>query len=123
MSDEKKFILEMLSAGKINVAEAEKLLAGVGESQDDAVITKSPSKKFLKVLVTEENVTKVNINFPIALAETGLKLVPKDKLKIEGMDINVTEILNLIKEGSEGELVNVDTINNGNRVTVRICIE
>lgn len=123
MNDEKKLILEMLSAGKINVAEAEKLLAGVGEVQDDAVITKSPSKKFLKVLVTEENATKVNINFPIALAETGLKLVPKDKLKIEGMDININEILNLIKEGSEGELVNVDTINNGNRVTVRICIE
>jgi len=123
MSDEKKLILEMLGAGKINVAEAEKLLAGVGEAQDDVVITKSPSKKFLKVLVMEENATKVNINFPIALAETGLKLVPKDKLKIEGMDININEILHLIKEGSEGELVNVDTINNGNRVTVRICIE
>jgi len=35
----------------------------------------------------------------------------------------VSEILNLIKEGSEGELVNVDTINNGNPVKVRICIE
>lgn len=123
MSDEKKLILEMLSAGKINVNQAEKLLEDVDEEQVDAALPKSVNRKFLRVLVTEENNTKVNINIPIALAEVGLKLVPKDKLKIEGADINIDEILHWIKEGSEGDLVNIDTSDQGKNVKVKIAIE
>ena len=65
---------------------------------------------------------KVNINIPIALAEVGLKLVPKDKLKIKGHEIDMKEILQLIQDGTEGELVNVDTIYEGKQVKVRIFI-
>lgn len=123
MSDEKKIILEMLSAGKINVQEAEKLLERIDESPAEETLPKSANRKFLRVLVTEENDTRVNINIPIALAEVGLKLVPKDKLKIEGTDINIEEILNLIKEGGEGNLVNIDTVDKGKNVKVRIFID
>ncbi len=66
--------------------------------------------------------TKVNINLPIALAEVGLKFIPKDKLKIEGTDINVEEIINLIKDGAEGELVNVESTDKGKNIKVRIFI-
>lgn len=124
MSEEKKLILAMLSEGKINVDEAEKLLdEGEGTKQEEPLLTKSINKKFLRILVKEENNTKVNINIPIALAEVGLKLIPKDKLKIEGEDINVNEILNLVKQGNEGELVNIETMDKGKEVKVKIYID
>ena len=123
MSEERRLILEMLSIGKINVVQAEKLLAGTEAAQDESMISKSTNRKFLKILVIEENNTKVNINIPIALAEVGLKLVPKDKLKIDGKEININEILKLIEEGNYGDLVNVETNDPGKEVKVKICIE
>lgn len=124
MSEETKLILAMLREGKINVDEAEKLLdEGEGTKQEEPLLTKSINKKFLRILVKEENNTKVNINIPIALAEVGLKLIPKDKLKIEGEDINVNEILNLVKQGNEGELVNIETMDKGKEVKVKIYID
>lgn len=123
MSQEKKLILEMFKEGKITVDEAEKLLEGIVGTQDESRFSKSINRKFLKVLVIEDNNTKVNINIPIALAEVGLKLIPKDKLKIEGKDINIEEILKLIQKGSEGELVNIDTADKGKEVKVKIFID
>lgn len=120
MSEEKKLILEMLSAGKINVDEAEKLL---DSTEEGAALPTSSNKKFFKIWVQEENKTKVNINIPIALAEVGLKLVPKDKFNLEGNEINFDEMLKLIKEGNEGELVNIETIDHGKEVKVKILIE
>lgn len=123
MSEERKLILNMLNEGKINVVEAEKLLEGSEDPQDTSLLSKSTNKKFLKILVVEDNNTKVNINFPIALAEVGMKLVPKDQLKIAGKDINLDEILKLVNEGTEGELVNIETTDKGKEVKVKIFIE
>jgi hypothetical protein len=123
MSEEKRLILEMLKEGKINVNEAEQLLTGAENMQEGTTQSGSSQKKFLKVLVMEENKAKVNINIPLALAEVGLKLVPKESLKIEGADINIDEILKLIKEGNEGELVNVETTDKGKDVKVKIYID
>ncbi|EKD71302.1 MAG: hypothetical protein ACD_46C00220G0006 [uncultured bacterium] len=123
MSAERKLILEMLKEDKINIDEAEKLLEGVDETQDESSLPKSVNKKFLKILVIEDNNTKVNVNIPIALAEVGLKLIPKDQLKIEGKDINIEEILKLIQEGNEGELVNIETTDKEKEVKVKIFIE
>lgn len=125
MSEEKKLILEMFKDGKIDAEQAEKLLdAQANEVQrENHPVSKSTNKKFLRVLIREGDKTNVNINIPIALAEVGLKLVPKDTLKIEGRDINIQEILNLIHEGAEGELVNIETTENGKEVKVKIFIE
>lgn len=123
MSEEKRLILEMVKAGKISVSDAEKLLESTGSLVEKPSVSKSVNRKFLKILVIEDNVAKVNITIPIALAEVGLKLIPNDKLKIEGKEINLNEILNLIQDGSEGELVNIDTMDGGKDVKVRIFIE
>lgn len=124
MNVENRLILDMLQEGKINAEQAEKLLAvQCGEKgQDSAQATKSLNRKFLKVLVIEDNNTKVNINLPIALAEVGLKLIPKDKLKIEGQEINLNEILKLIQEGCMGDLVNIETQESGKLLKVKIFI-
>jgi len=126
MSEEKRLILEMLKEGKITVEEAEQLLekASSGESFNDAPKIKKPnSKKFLRVRVTEEDKVKANVNIPIALAEVGLNLVPKSKLKVDGKQINMDQILKLIEEGTEGELVNIDAEDDGKNYKVNIFID
>ncbi len=126
MIEEKKIILEMVKEGKISVDEAEKLLdktQGGKAISDKSLFAKSTKKKFLKILIMEENKTKVNINIPIALAEVALKLVPEDKLQIKGKEIFTDEILKLIEEGSEGVLVDIETTDKeGKGVKVKVFI-
>jgi hypothetical protein len=126
MNEEKRIILEMVKEGKISVEEAEQLLekANPGESPSVSSRIKKPnSKKFLRVRVTEEDKVKANVNIPIALAEVGLNLIPKAKLKVDGKQINMDQILKLIEEGTEGELVNIDAEDEGKNYKVNIYID
>lgn len=126
MSEEKKLILEMLKDGKISVEEAEQLLEKTNPGEQLVETTKSEkpnSKKFLRVRVTEDGKAKANVNIPIALAEVGLNLVPKEKLKVDGKQINMDQILKLIEEGTEGELVNIDAQDEGKNYKINIFID
>lgn len=126
MSEEKRMILEMVKDGKISVDEAEQLLekAQPGESIDDTEVVKKPrNKKFLRIRVTEEDQEKVNIKIPMALAKVGLKFIPKNKMKVNGEEINSDQILEMIKEGTEGEIVNIDASDKGKNVKITIFID
>ena len=126
MSEEIRMILEMLKEGKISLEEAEELLekANPGESSATTHRIKKPnSKRFLRVRVTEEDKVKANVNIPIALAEVGLNLIPKEKLQVDGKQINMDQILKLIEEGTEGELVNIDAEDEGKNYKVNIFID
>lgn len=127
MSEEKKMILEMVKEGKISVEEAEKLLDKVDADRvsENTITCESddPNKKFLRVRVIDGGETNVNINIPIALAGIGLKFIPKDKLNLNGQEINIEQILQLIDEGAEGELANIDVNENGKITKVKIYID
>jgi hypothetical protein len=126
MNEEKRIILEMVKEGKISVEEAEQLLEKANPDESLSVtsrIKKPNSKKFLRVRVTEEDKVKANVNIPIALAEVGLNLIPKAKLKVDGKQINMDQILKLIEEGTEGELVNIDAEDEGKNYKVNIYID
>jgi hypothetical protein len=126
MNEEKRKILEMVKDGKVTLEEAEQLLdkLNLNESSEKVAKIKKPnSKKFLRVRVTEEDKVKANVNIPIALAEVGLNLIPKSKLKVDGKQINMDQILKLIEEGTEGELVNIDAEDEGKNYKVNIFID
>jgi len=126
MSEEKRIILEMVKDGKISVDEAEQLLdkAEPGESIDDTEVAKKPrSRKFLRIRVTEEDQEKVNIKIPMALAKVGLKFIPKNKMKVNGEEINSDQIMEMINEGAEGEIVNIDASDKGKNVKITIFID
>lgn len=115
MSQERMKILEMLGQGKITAEEAEKLIAKI-ESGDQVinqpqVVSEKPistNKKFLHVQITDGPDTHVNINIPIALAKAGLSLSPVKKLDaLKDKGINIDDILDLIYQGADGELVNI----------------
>jgi hypothetical protein len=93
------------------------------DAASDDTRTKSINQKFLRIVVKDDDKTRVNINIPLALAEVGLKLIPKDKLNIDGTHINVDDIIDLIKAGQEGSLVDIETSENGKPVSVRIFVD
>ena len=125
MSNERKMVLETLREGKITTEEAEKLLSDIELPTviDKKQTNNTLNKKFLRIRITDSGDMKVNINIPIALAEVGLKMVPKEKLDIKGQKISIDHILELIEEGTEGELVNADYIDNNKETKVRIYID
>jgi hypothetical protein len=125
--DEKIRILKMIEEGKITSAEGEKLLAAVEEKSTKLEKQKiDGAPKWLKIKVLEEKEngkkTKVNINVPIAIVETGLKIGKgfDDKLDdaLDGIDFN--DIMEMIKNGAEGKIIDVET---DEGETVEIYIE
>src|SRR5215467_10155881 len=85
MNEERRRILEMLSAGKITTEEADRLLAALGSQQVSGLATscetvaKAPPK-YLRVLVEERSErsgdghTQVNIRVPMQLLRAGVRL-------------------------------------------------
>ena len=79
MTDDRRRILEMLTQGKITVAEAEQLLTALGNAAKPSM-DGSGKARFLRVLVQDEN-ANVNIRVPLQLLRAGMKLttlIPKD---------------------------------------------
>jgi hypothetical protein len=77
--DEKKKILEMLANGKISVAEAEALLAAVGNGSAAGEPAEKKNPKYLRVEVRsiddEHGPQNVNVRVPFNLLRAGVKLV------------------------------------------------
>ena len=127
MQEDRKMVLETLKEGKITAEEADKLLGELDSPVEKSLSVSNNNtlnKKFLRIRVTDSTgETNVNVNIPIALAEVGLKMVPKEKLKVNGQEISIEHILELIEEGTEGELVNADIVDKGKETKVRIYID
>ncbi|AXV40379.1 hypothetical protein [Methanobacterium sp. BAmetb5] len=123
VSEEKMQILKMVEDGKITVDEATELLATL-DKNDEKIIPRK-DVKWLKVRVyTLDDQPKVNVNIPISLVDVGLKLAKKydPKLKESGLDkIDLDEILDAVKNGAEGKLV--DVIDEEEQTKVKVYVE
>jgi hypothetical protein len=125
MNEERRKILEMLSKGKIDVNEAEKLLAAISEhsseSEEGEIHKKKDFPKYLRVVVEPgpESVKgeKVNIRVPFSLLRAGIKLaslVPGDvqgkvneHLKEKGVNLDLS---NITSENLEELLVHLNDL-------------
>lgn len=111
MSDNKKRILEMLEAGKINAEEAMKLLSAIENADSESGEMKPPGVKkikYLRVLVDNpckpgsERPEKVNVRVPVSLIRAGMKftsLIPhhaadqvEGALREKGINFNLKNI-------------------------------
>jgi hypothetical protein len=123
VSEERMQILEMVEDGKITAAEAMELFSAL-ERNDQEIMPKTDAK-WLKVRVyTMDDQPKVNVNIPISLVDVGLKLAKKydPKLKESGLDnIDLDEILDAIKNGAEGKIV--DVIDEEEQTKIKVYVE
>ena len=122
VSEEKIRILKMVEERKINTTDAMEQLNVLELNQEEIMPKKGA--KWLKVKVrTMDDKPKVNVNIPLSLASVGLKLAKKfnPKLKESGLDqINIEEIMESIKKGAAGKIVDVEDEENQTKVKVYV---
>jgi polyhydroxyalkanoate synthesis regulator phasin len=120
VSQERMQILEMVEEGKINTKDAMELLDALERNTE--LIKPKTDAKWLKIRVrTMDDNPKVNVNIPISLVEAGLKLAKKfdPKLEESGRDqIDLDEIIEAVKNGAEGKLVDVEDEENQTKVQI-----
>lgn len=119
MSQERMKILEMLQEGKIDAAEAEKLLSSVEgkETTTTVVKDKGPFTMF-RVKVLSAAGDKVNVQIPLSLARIAIqagKGIAKNQ-KVNGVDfdelgIDLEKVIELAESGALGKLVDVESAN------------
>ena len=112
MNQERKKVLEMLHQGKINVDEADELLAVLERNSNitPSEYDDSEGAKFLKILVTENGQEQVNISIPIKLVQLIKNFLPqKARRKFEEEGIDMEELLSQIENRTfKGKLVDID---------------
>lgn len=118
MSNERMQILQMVQEGKVTAEEAERLL-GALDNRATSMETKGKPARWMRVRVVEDGHQKVNINLPMSLVEValgmGMKFVPEDQMQ----GIDVAALLEAIKQGAMGKIVEIDDEN----VKVEIIVE
>jgi len=122
VSEERMKILEMVEEGKLNTSEAMELLDAL--EGDEIEIKPKTDAKWLKIRVkTMDDNPKVNVNIPLSLVDVGLKLAKKfdPKLEQSGLDqIDLDEIIEAVKNGAEGKIVDVEDEENQTRVKIYV---
>ena len=150
MNEHRRQILQMLSEGKINADEAERLIAAMeqptssfssGDSGSSA--TSKPRPKYLRVVVDSEDdgghegPTKVNVRVPMQLLRAGVRLaglIPaqalhraNDAMHEKGVPIDLTQIkpenLEELVEQLNDLTVDVDQKDQYAKVKVRVFCE
>jgi hypothetical protein len=112
MTEERRQILEMLAAGKINADEADRLIGALGGSSSSAgnsatAVQTKPLPKFIRVMVDakegkDDKPIHINVRVPIMLLRAGVRLAslipPKaqdrvnEALREQGMTIDISQI-------------------------------
>jgi len=117
MDEEKMSILKMIESGKISAREGAELLAALDQKPVE-VGPSGTNVKWVRVRVYDlkTNRQKVNVNIPYGLVKFGLKFIPKEHVK----DIDMDEIMEAIKNGEHGKIVDVNDEEEGVHVEVTV---
>jgi len=141
MDQEALEILEMVKAEKVTPEQGAALLEALKSPATAAPVLASGGRpQFIRVRVNvnEDGGDKVavNANLPIAMADLGLKLLQDAKFTKNGETVefgqylknlggmDVSTILQLVKEGAAGKLVDVDVSeNDGTKIKVEVVVD
>lgn len=117
MSEERARILQMVSEGKISAEEGARLLSALRESAPKSKPSNGGGRWFrVRVTDMETGRTKVNVNLPLGLVNVAIKVGARFAPEVE--DLNWDELVQAIREGAEGKLVEVQDEESGECVEV-----
>jgi hypothetical protein len=112
MSDDRLRILEMIQNKTITAAEGADLLKALDDSFGNVpVAPKKQAFKMFKIKVLSSDGDKVNVQIPLDFAKMALKS-GKGFMKIDqiqGMDLDIDMILEMIDQGSLGKIVDIES--------------
>jgi hypothetical protein len=125
MSNEEKLqILKMIEEGKITSAEGLELMEALEKGEKSENLTVNQKSRWLRIDVrAENNKTKAKVNIPLSLVDIGLKIGGRfaPELKEAGLDkIDINEIVQMVKDGAHGKIVEVDDEENGTKIEVYV---
>ena len=124
-TEERMKILKMVEDGKISAGDGAKLLAALSEGNGTAQTAyananvRSPNgAKWFRVRVTDlaTGKSKVNVNLPIGLVTVGAKIAGKFAPEAEMLEVN--QIVEAIRSGAMGKIIEVQDDEDGERVEI-----
>jgi hypothetical protein len=127
LKEERMQILKMIEAGTITADEGARLLAaleeGAGKGEGPAaggLLAGTGKARWMRIRVTDLKTgrAKVNVNLPMGLVNVGMKMGAR--FAPEMGDVDLDEIMEAIKEGAQGKIVEVEDEEDGERVEIYV---
>lgn len=123
-AEERMQILKMIQEGKISAEEGAKLLQALGagfKADKRPPVPPTPGgsdARWFRVRVTDlsSGKNKVNVNIPMGLVNVAMKMGARFAPNVENVDYN--ELMEAIKSGASGKLVDVTDEEDGERVEI-----
>jgi len=124
-TEERLRILKMIEEGKLSADAGARLIAALTTSREQE--RKSPPPpigavagkgRWLRVRVsnTRTGRQQINVSLPISLVDIGLQIGARFSPQLQGIRVN--QLLQSIKDGATGKLIDVTEANDGNHVEV-----
>jgi len=122
-TEERMQILNMVAEGKITAEDGAKLLAALEperkrETRPAAEGTSAPRWFRVRVTDLETGKNKVNVNLPMSLVDVGTRMGARFAPELEDMDFK--DIIEQIKSGAQGKIVEVEDTEGGERVEIYV---
>lgn len=122
-SEERLKILQMIQDGKITAEDGAKLLAALtetGKRKRSRTVSRTGEARYMRVKVTDtfSGKTKVSVNLPLGLVDTGLNIAANFMPEM-GTDA-AAEISDAINEGLTGKIVDVFDEEDGEHIEIFI---
>lgn len=117
-AEERMRILQMIQEGKVTAEEGARLLQALGSGSRPAQTPPARDPRLLRVRITDltSGKTKVNVNIPMSLVNVGIRLGAR--FTPHSADVNYDDILEAIKSGASGKLVDVEDSTSGEHIEV-----
>lgn len=123
-TEERMQILNMVAEGKISAEEGAKLLAALDpekKKREMAGAMGAPSApRWFRVRITdlETGRNKVSVNLPMSLVDVGVRMGARFAPELGDMDFN--QIVDQIKSGAQGKVIEVEDTEDGERVEIYV---
>ena len=121
-TEERMQILNMVAEGKISATDGAQLLAALEPEKKSvrAVAERPSAPRWFRVRVTdlETGKNKVNVNLPMSLVDVGTRMGARFAPELEDMDFD--DIIEQIKSGAQGKIIEVEDAEGGERVEIYV---
>jgi len=122
-TEERMQILKMVSDRKITAEEGAKLLSALEpakKAEARVIVGGASAPRWFRIRVTdlETGRSKVNVNLPMSLVAVGIKMGARFTPEVEGIDFQ--EIVEQIKDGAQGKIIDVEDVEDGERVEIYV---
>ncbi len=118
--EERIQVLKMVESGQITAEDGAKLLEAIESSSTKESPPSTGQARWFRVQVsdTRTGTSKVSINIPMGLVHVGMRMGAKFAPDMSG--VNIEEIIQAVKEGFHGRIIEVQDDEQGERVEIYV---